>query len=115
MLNRIPKTLPSFNELLLNLGRPTLSDVAKSLDVSEYTVRRWVKTNAAPKSAKLSLYWLTHWGRHAVDTDMAFELQNTRELAAAYAREGVKLKQSIAHLIRVGDFGAANEPIQVDA
>lgn len=70
MLNRLPKTLPSFAELVADLGHPKAEALAKSLDVSPSTVRRW-RREQAPRTAILALWWLSRWGQSAWTCEMA--------------------------------------------
>lgn len=69
MLNRLPKHPPGLDELLADLGHPCPVSVAKALDVSPSTVRRWKRTRA-PKTALLALWWLSRWGQSAWDCEM---------------------------------------------
>src|SRR6218665_133106 len=63
MLNRLPSDPGSFRDLLSDLGLKS-SDaprIARALDVSESTIWRWMR-DGAPKTACLSLWWLSHHG-----------------------------------------------------
>lgn len=66
MINRLPRWLPTFAELIEDLGlRPeTHPAVARALGVSERTIRRWI-AGKAPRVARLSLWWLSRYGYSA--------------------------------------------------
>ncbi|KAB0584230.1 hypothetical protein F7Q92_04595 [Ideonella dechloratans] len=85
------------------------SDVARFLDVTERTLRRWKKTGA-PRQARLLLWAIS---LHGLDT-LQTEADNTVALFAGMARglaeEVDAHRRRIAHLIRLGDFGSANSP-----
>ena len=66
MLNRLPTQLPPLWMLVDDIGRPSPRQLAKSLDVTERTVERWLKTDKAPRPVMFALFWLTRWGQHAV-------------------------------------------------
>lgn len=111
MLNRLPRYTGSFAELLDNLGL-TLKDaprIAKALGVSARTIYRWWP-DKAPRSALLSLWWLSREGHSTWDSEMA----NRTALAIGYAdalrRELAQARGALAALGRIGDFGSANDP-----
>jgi len=69
MLNRIPRGVPPLPVILDALGNPSTDKVARALDVSPSTVRRWIAAGEAPRAAMLALFWLTPWGHSQVDAD----------------------------------------------
>lgn len=71
MLNRLPSDPASFRELAKDLGLTTTDTrrIARALDVSERTVRRWWASDA-PRSARLALWWLSRAGHSAWDCEM---------------------------------------------
>lgn len=111
MLKRLPKQLPGIEEMLLELGRPTAHVIAKALQVSPGTVKRWIRTGRLPRSAHLALYWLTHSGRADIEVDMHNELLIAYGLARAYERERNELRALLKHVLAIGSFGAANDPV----
>ncbi len=78
MLNRLPKELPPFAELVRDIGNPTSHELAAALGVSERTIRRWM-TKEAPRNAGLCLWWLSCEGHNVWDSEM----QNRTALALA--------------------------------
>lgn len=110
MLKRLPKQLPGIEEILLELGRPPAHQVEKALHVSTTTVKRWIRSGRVPRPAHLALYWLTHRGRADIELDMHNELIIQYGLARAYERERDQLRSLVAHLVAIGNFGAANDP-----
>ena len=65
-LSNAPRSLPIWDAILENLGRPPVTRIAKTLDVGASTVHRWNATGAPPRVAVLALFWLTRWGRSQV-------------------------------------------------
>lgn len=96
----------------MELGRPPAYQVAKALHVSPTTVRRWIRSGRIPRPAHLALYWLTHRGRADIELDMHNELIIAWGLARALERERIELEQLVKHLATIGQFGAANDPVQ---
>lgn len=64
-----------------------------------------------PRAAQLAIYWLTHAGRAEIELDMHNELMQLHGLVRAYRDEVAKLREQLARLVSLGDFGAANEPV----
>lgn len=97
-----------------DLGAPTPAAIARALQVSERTCRRWMASGKAPRTAALSLFWLTRWGQSIVDADAV----NAARLQAGHARslaEHVqRLERHVERLLRLGDWGAANAPMWDD-
>lgn len=110
MFLRLPKRLPSIEEMLLQLGRPSPEIVAKALHVSPTTVRRWIKSGRTPRAAELAIYWLTHAGRADIEMDLHNEMLVQYGLARALGSEVERLNSLVEHLMDIGQFGAANEP-----
>ena len=71
MLNRLPRYPGTFAELLadLSLHPRDYPRVARSLGVSERTIKRWA-TGKAPLTARLSLWWLSREGYSEWDCEM---------------------------------------------
>lgn len=112
MLFRLPKQLPPLNVLLEEIGRPTVLELARALDVHERTVRRWVAANDAPKSALLTLFWLTRWGMQWLDADLYNEAQLHFAMNSCQARQIRELKGRLNRVGRLGSFGSANDPAE---
>ncbi len=69
MLNRLPRSTPPLSMMLDDIGRPKTQAVARALGVSPSTARRWIAADHAPRTVLISLFWLTSWGRSAVDSE----------------------------------------------
>lgn len=74
-----PRVIPPLSLMLPDLGSPTAAHLGAFLGVHPRTVRRWLAADAAPRPVMLALYWLTRWGRSAV------EAQAVRDAALAHA------------------------------
>lgn len=109
MLNRLPKWLPTLEELLPDLGRPSAKALAKTFGVTERTVKNWIK-NGAPRSVIFSLFWLTSYGRQHIDAEAHEYTVMHIGLADARKRQVIELEKKIQRLSAIADFGAANDP-----
>jgi predicted DNA-binding transcriptional regulator AlpA len=120
-LSRLPRAgeLPSFKQMMDEGGSVKPRDLAKALGVSERQVFRWIKSGTAPKPVVLALFWVTRWGLQWTDAEV-FNLAQLHmgmsdalrgELARA-TKEIEALRAQVQHLGRLGDFGAANDPVQ---
>lgn len=93
MLNRLPTWLPDLQELMTDLGLTTadMPKIASALGVSERTIWRW-KGSKAPKTALLSLWWLSRWGHSEWDCEMHNRTKAALELRDSLWREVRKLQ-----------------------
>lgn len=114
MLNRLPSPtqMPPLWMLVDDIGRPSPRQLARSFDVTERTVKRWLKEDQAPRAVMFALFWLTRWGQQAVHC----EAHNDAILQASIARnlrdQIERLRAQLEHLGRIADFGAANDPAE---
>ena len=104
------RVLPTFRQIVADLGAPSASVVARALGVHTRTVERWQAADRAPRAALLALYWSTSWGQ----SELNCELHNR---ATAYTghleslrRENEALRREMARVLAAGDFGSANAP-----
>lgn len=116
MINRLPSDPGSFQDLLAELGLKS-SDaprIARALGVSETTFWRW-KRSGAPKTACLSLWWLSRQGHSEWDSEMhnrtVLALQLNESLWRRIGELSTKVDQVAAqtHDLRRPQ-PAANEP-----
>ncbi|MFT4243631.1 MAG: hypothetical protein QM569_15270 [Acidovorax sp.] len=49
----------------------TLPQVARHLDLAPSTIQRYVRTEQAPRTVMLALFWETQWGRSTADCEAA--------------------------------------------
>lgn len=115
MINRLPTHLPPFDLVLSDLANPSPAALAKAMGVSARTAAGWIKAAAAPRPVELALFWLTRWGVSAVDADAHNAATMHAAHAAALACELARAEARIAHLVSIGDYGAANDPSAVVA
>lgn len=111
MLNRLPKWLPTLEELLPDLGRPSTKELAKTFGVTERTVKNWIK-NGAPRSVIFSLFWLTGYGRQHIDAEAHEYTVMQIGLADCRKRRIAELEKKIQRLAAIADFGSANDPTE---
>jgi len=109
-IDHAPLHLPYWPQLMDDLCSPRPTRVARVLGLSVRTVRRYNATGHAPRSVCLAVFWLTSWGRSAINAQAI----NDARLAVSYLRSLADriadLEHEVAHLERIGHFGAANEP-----
>lgn len=113
MLFLLPQHVPPLALILEDIGNPTARDLARSLGVTERTAYRWkADPDRAPRLVLLALFWLTRWGRSAVDC----QAQNTATMYADQARalqvELELTRANLATLMALSDTGAANDVTQ---
>jgi len=110
MLKKHPKGIPPLGDLLADLGNPKPAEIAKSLGVSERTVRGWKRTGQAPRPVMLALFWVTSWGQQWAEAEAFNRAQIEYQSAAALRRHVKELEQIISRLMTIADFGCANDP-----
>ena len=103
-------TLPSWQQLLDELGQPSARRIARVLGVGPRTVYRWNATGRAPRVACLAVFWLTRWGRSAIDAQAVNDARTAVGYADSLRRELLHAERTIAHLKAIGRFDTANEP-----
>ncbi len=107
---KMPRSIPPLSVMLDDLRHPPPKVLARTLNVSERTVRRWIREDRAPRSVLFAVFWLTTWGRQEVHHEAEFRAHMHVGLYEALRRENAALHARIAHLENVGDFGTANAP-----
>lgn len=106
----MPKRMPSLDEMIVDIGNPSLAELAKSLRVSERTVRRWKADGYAPHAAMLAIFWATRWGRSAVDAAAQNDAMRYASLARCLQDELDAIRARLSRVAQIGDFGASNDP-----
>jgi predicted DNA-binding transcriptional regulator AlpA len=109
-LDRAPRALPIWQLILSDLGDPPPQRVAKVLGVGTRTVYRWNRDGSAPRAATLALFWLTRWGHSQVNADAVNNAAVAVGLLRSIERERDQLRLQLAHVLAIGEFGAANDP-----
>jgi hypothetical protein len=106
-----PLSLPIWHTLLEDLGRPPAPRIAKALGLGVRTVHRYNAQGSAPRVVCLALFWLTRWGRSSVNAQAINDAVMAVQLAESLQREAKLLRQRIARLEAIGDYGSANAPL----
>ena len=110
MLNRLPKSTPSFSMLIEDIGSPSDKAIAKALGVTARTIKTWRRTEA-PRPVLLALFWVTRWGLSTTSAEV-YDLSQMHYTTALIQRLEIKrLHGIIEQLHRIGQFGAANDPL----
>ena len=97
-IEQLPRSVPPWEAILDDLGRPPPDRVARALGVGRATVYRWNATKHAPKPALLALFWLTRWGRSAVHTQATNDAVMAVTLARSLGEEREQLKGQVKEL-----------------
>lgn len=106
-----PSQLPPLSMLIDDLhGDRSPESIARHLGVSALTVRRWIKSDQAPRAAMLALFWETRWGLSALDAQAVNLVRSHVALNNALRRENETLRRRIARLEGLA-HGAANAPL----
>ncbi|MDE2146807.1 MAG: hypothetical protein KGJ24_08980 [Burkholderiales bacterium] len=105
-IDKCPKTLPLWEAIHNDLGRPPAERVARALGVGRSTVYRWHDQGSAPRMACLALFWLTRWGRSLTETQATNEAVLFHGLARALGEE----RDALRHLLK--SIGAPDLGIQ---
>lgn len=107
-----PTSLPYWESILDDLGRPPVPRIARVLGVGQTTVYRWNSTARAPKVAQLALYWLTSWGRASVHAQASNDAMVACGYVDSLRSEVRRLEANVRHLAALST-GAANDSLRL--
>jgi len=108
---KAPTQTPSISTLLDDLPTTDLKRVARHLGLSVDTIRRYAKTNNAPRLVHLALFWETRWGLSVLDCEL-FNRETLRlGMIRCLKEENAQLKAHLARLVALGAHGAANDAL----
>jgi predicted DNA-binding transcriptional regulator AlpA len=110
-IEQAPSRLPSWQAIMEDLAYPSARKVARVLGMSERSVYRFNRDGDAPKVASLALFWLTRWGRAAVHAQATNDAIAACGYAQALRDDVARLEARIAHLLALGNSGAANDAL----
>jgi len=96
---------------LLDQLQATPAEVAKFLQVTERSVWRWLSEGSAPFAALAALWHETPTGRHVTALDVGNEVVIYRGLSSAHEKAAQDARATLARVLAIGDFGAANDPV----
>lgn len=96
---------------LLDDLQATPAEVAKFLQVTERSVWRWLSEGSAPFPVLAALWHETPAGRHVCALDVGNEATIYKGLAGAHEKAHAAAVDTLARLLAIGDFGAANDPV----
>lgn len=88
--------LPHIHTILDSIGNDLA--VARKLDLSESTIKRYRKDGQAPRSVMYALFWETPWGRATADANAINDARYAHMRAMTLDRENRLLKRQIAVL-----------------
>lgn len=110
-IDNAPASLPIWQLILDDLGCPPVPRIARTLGVSQRSVYRWNRQGSAPRMACLALFWLTRWGVSRVDAQAVNDARTACGMLACLQQENAQLRQAVAHLQTLGQYGSANSPL----
>ena len=93
-IEQMPRTVPLWDTILDDLGRPPPCALGRALGVGRATIYRWNASGHAPRTALLALFWLTRWGRSTVNAQAVNDALMAVQLARSYREECNKLRAS---------------------
>ena len=97
-IDQVPRSIPVWDLILDDLGRPSAERIGKALDIGRSTVYRWNQTGKAPKVACLALFWLTRWGRSEVDCRATNDAMTAVALARSLHEDRTSLRAELTEL-----------------
>lgn len=97
-IEQMPRTLPVWELILDDLGRPPVPRIARALGVGAATVYRWQQTGRWPRMACLSLFWLTRWGRSEIDCRAVNDAVNFAGWVRCLREDNAKLQRQVQQL-----------------
>ena len=97
-IEQAPRSIPAWELILDDLGRPPADRIAQVLGVSRSTVYRWNQERTGPRIACLALFWLTRWGRSAVYTQATNDAIMAAQLNRSLTEERQQLRHQLAKL-----------------
>ena len=109
-IHHAPASLPIWQTILDDLGSPPVASVAKVLGLGVRTIHRYNRAGSAPRHVCLALFWLTRWGRSNVHCQAVNDCMVAVSYANGLESEVRTLRTQLAHVLAIGEFGAANEP-----
>ena len=102
---------PPLPVLLDDLLTRDRAAIARHLDISPATLNRWEQAGQAPRAALLALFYESRWGYSLIESTAHNAAMYARQEVDGLKRENAGLRVRIARLERIGDFGAANQPL----
>ena len=109
-IEHAPVSLPIWHTMMDDLCQPPPARVARVLGISIRSVYRYNATGHAPKPVCLAIFWLTRWGRSAVNTQAVNDATLMASYVSALRSEVEALDGKLAHVLTLRDFGSANDP-----
>ncbi|WP_034369074.1 MULTISPECIES: hypothetical protein [Delftia] len=108
-----PAGLPHLHSLLDNI-QASEKEIAKLIDVSVPTLRKYRAKGQAPRSVMLALFWESTWGLRTADVTAANHAAQYFALAQSLKRENDRLVKQLLRMekeLSNSQTGAANSPI----
>lgn len=108
---KAPFQLPPLSLLLDDMPTRCTRSIARHLGISERTLKRYQDKDQAPRALMLALFWESRWGLSILDCEAVNRDRVRQGLIGALQLEGQQLRATVARLLELGDFGAANAPL----
>jgi len=91
-----PRSLPTWQLMLDDLGNPPASRVARVLGIGERSVYRYSAVGFAPRLPSLALFWLTNWGRSSVYCQAVNDARVAVSYCESLSRQNDRLRLALA-------------------
>lgn len=111
LLRRLPASMPPFSCMLQDIGNPSAHHVAAAFKVDVRTAKQWIAGDEAPHTVMMAIFWITRWGASAADANAHNDAVMSASTARIRGDEVARLKEQVAHIGRLADFGSANDPL----
>lgn len=108
-----PAQIPHLQTMLDNIGRND-ADLAKFLNISASTLRKYRLKGQAPRSVMLALFWETVWGQSAANCHAVNNARLNFTKNVMLQRQILQMQKQIDRLQAELDksaTGAANSPV----
>ncbi|KEH06829.1 hypothetical protein GY14_32310 [Delftia tsuruhatensis] len=108
-----PAGLPHLHSLLDNI-QASEKEIARLLDITVPTLRKYKAKGQAPRTVMLALFWESTWGLRTADVTAANHAAQYFALAQSLRRENDRLVKQLLIMeqeLSNSQTGAANSPI----
>jgi predicted DNA-binding transcriptional regulator AlpA len=109
-IDQAPAFVPIWHTMMDDLCNPPPERVARVLGISKRSVYRYNETGFAPKPVCLAVFWLTRWGRSAVNAQAINDAVTAIQYVEGLRSQVAQLEATVKQLVQIGDFGSANDP-----
>ena len=112
---KAPTLTPAFSTLVDDLVTRDFKKIARHLEITPETLKKWYQSDSAPRMAYLAVFWETRWGLSIIDCEVTNRDRLRLGLIDALKCENKNLKMQIVELTKPKEsLRAANDPLYVN-